>query len=141
MQHLLRRLQTMTVKDTPRSFAVPNSQGRHNARADYLDTRWIVKIVAEAYANPGKRFVITNAQLIPTCNLVYVDFDVEEFANRKNKGLGPSNSKTINLGSLDKPATIVDVKGRIIIWFLPEILTSDVHVSDPILLSILNIVG
>jgi hypothetical protein len=35
-----------------------------------------------------------------------------------------------SLGHIDRPATVVDPTGRILVWYLPNMLTAKMHVSD-----------
>ena len=57
---------------------------------------------------------------------VHLDLDI---ATCKSKAQFVENSKNISLGHISKPATIVDKYGRILVWYLPKILTEDHHVS------------
>ena len=67
----------------------------------------------------------TNVHLV-----VYLDFDVDVFASQQNKKEGVLDSKIVNISVVDKPTTIVDIKGHIVIWCLPEIIPYKTHVGD-----------
>jgi hypothetical protein len=71
---------------------------------------------------------------------VIVDWDCDRFAQAVKGGTsrpaGTSQPKNLEkfynmtkLGAVDKPATIVDRHGKIILWYLPNILQSDHVVS------------
>jgi hypothetical protein len=51
---------------------------------------------------------------------VYIPWDIEKYATHSSKP--ESEFPPIKLGYIDVPATIVDIKGRIIFWYLPGII-------------------
>jgi hypothetical protein len=64
--------------------------------------------------------------------VVYIPWDLEDYATRVKKGLGTPASiarlqrKFTNpqLGRVNKPATVVDICGKIIIWYLPGLISA-----------------
>jgi len=96
----------------------------HRARGrtpDQEDERRLRKIIEAAFRNPRQWTQPIESQYI---NIGYhpdvVSWDAEQFhaaRNKSHKKFPPLSSRLI-----DKPATIVDCKGRIILWYLPGFL-------------------
>jgi hypothetical protein len=53
----------------------------------------------------------------------HTTIDSDQLVNR------PPGLITDHLGRIDKPATIVDPSGRILVWYLPNMLSSKIHAS------------
>lgn len=59
------------------------------------------------------------------CTPVYIGFDIQEFYRKNATGKTFTNPR---IGLVDRPATLVDSLGRIVIWYLPNILPENMHV-------------
>jgi hypothetical protein len=57
---------------------------------------------------------------------VYIGFDADDFHQRYTTGKTFANP---NIGFIDVPATFVDSRGRIIIWYLPDLVPERIHVG------------
>ena len=99
--------------------------------------RCLVKIVHQAILNPcelrehwGFLYV-----LIEGSNLVYVPWDVEQYYLECVKGGAEEREKNLHkypcpsFGSHTDPLTIVDGRGRIVLWYLPGLLSIQHQVS------------
>lgn len=66
-------------------------------------------------------------------SIVHLDLDISQI---KNRDQFKQQSSKIKIGYISKPTTIVDKAGRVLVWYLPKILTKDLHVSHfPLLLN------
>jgi hypothetical protein len=94
------------------------------------DMRRLLKMVCEVILNPCECKGTTDTILIQIFPLqVYIDWDVEQYyaecvkggadKHAKNKHRFPSPS----LGSHNRPLTVVDLRGRIVLWYLPGLLS------------------
>jgi hypothetical protein len=57
---------------------------------------------------------------------VHLNWDVEDYHRVRVKGGGDRKGKKFpnpQLGSFSEPLTVVDVKGRIVLWYLPGLLS------------------
>jgi hypothetical protein len=107
----------------------------------------IVKMVADAFVNPstGRTPPCTLCQCthVDKYCAVYIGFDAEEFNRRKVTGESFPNPQ---IGLVDVPATFVDSRGRIVVWYLPDLLPPHIHVraledQSQTLLSIIQFQG
>jgi hypothetical protein len=90
----------------------------------------IIKTVADAFTNPSLTSLFKNhLKDMLTENIwlaVYIGFDAVEFDQRHvNKKSFPNP----NIGLVNVPATFVDSRGRIAIWYLPDITPQKIHVN------------
>lgn len=63
---------------------------------------------------------------------MYLNWDVEEYYRVRVKGGGDKKGKKFpnpQLGSFSEPMTVVDVKGRIVLWYLPGLLSAKEEVK------------
>ena len=62
-------------------------------------------------------------------HIVYVEWDIEEyttqyvFVSAADQIKNQSRFPCPNLGKHDHPLTVVDCKGRILLWYLPKLLS------------------
>jgi hypothetical protein len=102
------------------------------------DMRRLVKVVNAAILNPRESVAVINTALqgsLQMVDSVYVPWDVEEYYaecvkarmehREKNKHRFPLPS----FGSHGCPLTVVDVRGRIVLWYLPGLLSIRQQVS------------
>lgn len=102
------------------------------------DMRRLVKVVHAAILNPGESMETISTifySFIQISDTVYVPWDVQEYyvecvkaraeKREKNKFRFPAPS----FGSYDHPLTIVDIRGRIVLWYLPGLLSIKQQVS------------
>jgi len=100
------------------------------------DIRRLVKIVHAAILNPCECMADTfRYSVIHGVDAVYVPWDVEDYyaecvkprweEREMNKHRFPCPS----LGSYNCPLTIVDIRGRIALWYLPGLLSARQQVS------------
>lgn len=88
------------------------------------DVRRLVKLVCQAILNPSESISIFEQILAYV--LVYIPWDVEEYYLECIKGKqDPSRMRFPNphFGSFSEPLTVVDIKGRIVLWYLPGLLS------------------
>lgn len=115
---------------------------------DYLQRALIT--IAYAIANPCKLSGLSY-DFSANISLDKVDWDVMRFADRvKNTRPRPNGEPAIDdlnlekfftnpeLGDLHEPATIVDIFGRIMVWYLPDILHPSLIVGPVHLLYLLS---
>ncbi|KAF8810609.1 hypothetical protein BYT27DRAFT_7253591 [Phlegmacium glaucopus] len=62
-------------------------------------------------------------------NPLYIPWDVEQYHVERVKGRSLSNFPNPAFGQRDKPLTVVDAKGRIILWYLPGLLSNQQQAS------------
>jgi hypothetical protein len=65
---------------------------------------------------------------ILTYIIVYIPWDAEQYYVEHVKGMGdPNRIKFPNpeLGSFSQPLTVVDSRGRIVLWYLPGLLSEE----------------
>jgi hypothetical protein len=94
--------------------------------------RWLVRSVSEAFLNPGKFPIrmLFNANFIFIS--VYIPWDAEEYYLDCVKGArDKSRIKFPNpkFGDFSRPLTLVDTRGRIVLWYLPRLLCLELQVS------------
>lgn len=64
--------------------------------------------------------------------LVNIPWDVEEYYSvtvKGKKAKGKLAFPKLSLGAFSEPLTIVDAKGRIVLWYLPGLLCSELQAS------------
>ena len=67
-----------------------------------------------------------------SCLAVYVPWDIKEYYDKCVKGSYSRNDLDFpnpQLGSFSDPLTVVDVKGRIILWYIPGLMSKYHQVS------------
>jgi hypothetical protein len=112
----------------------------------------IVLTVAFAVMNSGE-LGLCSFNRSSLCFVVTVNWDVDRFTSKVNAGIFVDNERLDNelvwlrkyfelprLGRSDEPATIVDLHGRILVWYLPDILSIQrvVRSQNPFLTHLLN---
>jgi hypothetical protein len=61
---------------------------------------------------------------------VYIPWDVEEYHHkRKQNKNGVVKFPNPSFGAFSEPLTVVDAKGRIVLWYLPHLLSVEQQVS------------
>lgn len=83
-------------------------------------------MIADAFVNPSNSQYFNPKNFNLIINPVYLPFDAVEFARQSDKSL----FEIPNIGLLDAPATIVDRAGRIVLWYLPDLLPHNIHVRN-----------
>lgn len=53
-----------------------------------------------------------------------VEWDYERFADSSDKMQSETYFKKVNMGNVTEPTTVVDVHGKIFMWYLPGLLLS-----------------
>jgi hypothetical protein len=92
-----------------------------------------VKLVYKAFLNPGvqKKFQ-QNGSILIHLPLVRIPWDIEKYYNKCVKGRqirDQAEFPDVSLGRRSSPLTVVDSKGRIILWYLPGLLSGPHRVS------------
>jgi hypothetical protein len=88
------------------------------------DVRRLVKLVCQAILNPSELMEIFEHILAYV--LVYIPWDVEEYYLQCIKGKqDPSRMRFPNprFGAFSEPLTVVDIRGRIVLCYLPGLLS------------------
>jgi hypothetical protein len=97
-----------------------------------MDMRRLVKIVHEAILNPSEHVYIINMfphSLMHAVESVYIPWDIEEYYYEYVKAGPADRDKNRHrfpcpaLGKHNRPLTVVDIKGRIVLWYLPGLLS------------------
>ena len=97
-----------------------------NGKTFGKNMRRLVKVVTYAFCNPRKLKLKTQTMLFLIDASVYLPWDVEEYYVEYLKGNRDKNRQKFpnpNFGSHSLPLTVVDSKGRIILWYLPGLLS------------------
>jgi len=113
------------------------SDGPLERRIFGRNVRRLLKIVHLALINPSESIGIIKYYPRTNHNIeVYVPWDVEEYymecikapaeQHEKNKSRFPCPS----FGYQNQPLTIVDIRGRIVLWYLPDLLSPAQAVSQ-----------
>jgi len=92
--------------------------------------------IAAAFLNPCEEFPVSMEKKFIR-GLVVVNWDSDRFAQTVKGGASKSTRhpqlekffERAKLGVIDKPATVVDKHGKILLWYLPNILRDDFVVS------------
>ena len=86
-------------------------------------------MVCEAFLNPSEfNDIILPFFLIWIQLAVYIPWDVEEYYIKHVKGRKDKERLKFpnpDFGAFSKPLTVVDSKGRIVLWYLPRLLSSE----------------
>jgi hypothetical protein len=104
-------------KPPPPSISPSRQHGKNMRR--------LIKLVSEAFLNPRKfekKFKTVDFQNLS----VYVPWDAEEFYVQVVKGGKDKNRKKFpspEFGLHSKPLIVVDIKGRIVLWYLPGLVS------------------
>jgi hypothetical protein len=96
------------------------------------NARRLVRLVSQAFLNPREppKNICLNTKL--RYITVYIPWDIQEFylervkAGRDKKGVKFTNP---SFGCFSEPLTVVDNKGRIVLWYLPGLLSSEHQVG------------
>lgn len=63
---------------------------------------------------------------------VYIPWDIEEFYIQHVRGGGDKKREEFpnpQFGLFSEPLTVVDAKGRIVLWYLPDLLSEEEEVN------------
>ena len=96
------------------------------------DARHLLKIVCSAYLNPGEFQELSIMRFRIDLIEVYIPWDVKKFYKNGVKGRGDDKFDPFpnpKFGFYSDPLTVVDVKGRIVLWYLPGLLSEEQEVS------------
>jgi hypothetical protein len=100
------------------------------------DMRRLLKLVCSAFLNPGgfqrqaNNFILIQFE-------VRIPWDVLNFYNihvKEGRKGSLDNFPNPNFGYFSEPLTVVDEKGRIVLWYLPGLLSEEQKVLSSILL-------
>ena len=134
-----------TIPTDPETYSGPILHGK--SRSDNpsegqlfgKNMRCLVKVVHQAILNPCElrehcRFLYV---YIDISHSVYVPWDVEQYYLECVKCGQEEREKNLHkfpcpsFGSHTEPLTIVDSRGRIVLWYLPGLLSIKQQVSEP----------
>ena len=104
------------------------SDGRKHGQ----DTRGLLKIVCSAYLNPGEYEELSTIQFLIDLIEVHIPRDIEKFYKEGVEGRGDDKFNPFSnpkFSFFSNPLTVVDVKGRIFLQYLPGLLSQDQGVS------------
>lgn len=94
--------------------------------------RRLVKIVSKAIMNPRESISRLRGSLLTSTDLTgYIRWDVEEYFSQKVQQKKRWPLPIPILGQISEPLTVVDQKGRIILWYLPGLLSNRQQVGGP----------
>jgi hypothetical protein len=88
------------------------------------DVRWLLTVVCMAILNPSK-FIDRSLDIL-TYIVVYIPWDVEEYYSDFVKGKKDQPRTRFpnpQFGAFSEPLTVVDSRGRIVLWYLPGLLS------------------
>lgn len=135
MQRLQKRLQFLSDQNSHRqNIAAPHPPSNQTSdkpvlrrsNKEFKRFKPAVKMIADAFINPSNSQYFNPMNFNLIINPVYLPFDAVEFALQNDKSL----FEIPNIGLLDVPATIVDRAGRIVLWYLPDLLPNNIHVRN-----------
>ena len=95
-----------------------------NERSFGKDIRRLVKLVCKAFLNPSELAFASDSILAYVA--VYIPWDVEEYYLehvKEKKDRNRVKYPNPHFGSFSSPLTVVDSKGRIVLWYLPGLLS------------------
>lgn len=92
------------------------------------DARRLVRLVTKAFLNPGEppKYICLNTKL--SYITVYIPWDIEEFYLERVKAKRDKKEEKFpnpSFGFFSEPLTVVDDKGRIVLWYLPGLLSPE----------------
>lgn len=108
------------------------SENLTNGRKFGHRMRRLTKIVSRAFHNPSELNNIQSFNLVLRNPSVYIPWDIEDYYLQHVKaGRDKKRVKFPNplFGAFSEPLMVVDIKGRIVLWYLPELLSVPQQVS------------
>jgi len=101
-----------------------------NGRSFGQDIRRLLKLVCAAFLNPSKWTHISCENLAHI--LVKIPWDIDDYYKERVKM--KKDKKRVKfpnpkMGAFSHPLTVVDSKGRIVLWYLPGLLSGQHQVS------------
>jgi hypothetical protein len=90
------------------------------------DMRRLLKLVCRAFLNPSELQQLKQPCSILRNSAEYLSWDIEEYYFEHVKsGRDPRRLRFPNpkFGAFSEPLTVVDCKGRIVLWYLPGLLS------------------
>lgn len=91
------------------------------------ELRHLEKVVREAYLNPGGfRFTPSYCNVFTTDIKVQIPWDIVDFYEEcvlKGRDKRRVRYPNPNLGAMSKPCVLIDIRGRIVFWYLPGLLS------------------
>jgi hypothetical protein len=96
------------------------------------NTRRLTKLVCRALLNPGKKNGMQIESPSLTFFTVQIPWDVEDYYWEHVKGGRDKKRKKYpnpQFGDFSAPLTVVDLKGRIVLWYLPGLLSHEQQVG------------
>lgn len=124
---------TETLKDSGRiEKQKKRSENSSPEKKHGKNMRRLAKLVCRAFINPGKK----NGMQIESPSLTFctvrIPWDVEDYYQERVKGGRDKKRKKFpnpELGDFSAPLTVVDSKGRIVLWYLPGLLSHEQQVG------------
>lgn len=113
-------------RSPPKTNNPSGNKDLSNGKTFGKNMRHLVNVVTYAFCNPRKSELKTQSMPFLIDTLVYVPWDVEDYYVEYLKGNRDKNRQKYpnpNFGSHSLPLTVVDSKGRIILWYLPGLLS------------------
>ena len=103
-----------------------SNKAQSEARIFGQNRRRLLKLVTKAFLNPCESYHLYYKIIFNYFLVVYLTWDAEEYYLKCVKSGG--DKKRIKFpnpdyGSFSEPLTVVDVKGRILLWYLPDLLS------------------
>ena len=98
-------------------------------------------MVTKAFLNPSKLLKIAPLKIINTIK-VYIPWNAEKYYQQHVKqGIDKKRHRFPNpeFGAFSEPLTVVDSHDRIVLWYLPELLSSKQQVNLFFYLQLLDI--
>ena len=87
------------------------------------EVRHCAAVIVAAFLNPSKSYNdLTSLLADSVYPSVHVKWDFDRFAQSERKCRSGKFFAEIQLGRLTQPTTIVDIHGRILVWYLPGLL-------------------
>lgn len=104
---------------------------RRELSSEEEKSRHLVRVLTAALENSSLLYLyfVEHKSII---FIVHLDLDISQFNNSKDQFRKHIKSAKINLGRISLPTTIVDKCGRVLLWYLPQILTRTFHVSTSV---------
>ena len=104
---------------------VPNINARFRQREKY-EKRRLIQIISAAFSNPSRSYFKTlNQNLLPTP--VYVPWHLED-SDSPSQARKKIALVIVKLGFINTPAIIVEQSGKILLWYLPDLLSKNLQV-------------
>lgn len=87
-----------------------------------MEVEHCAAVIVAAFLNPSRQinikfeFILINQQLVTT------NWDYDRFAQSPAKRETTKYFSEVHLGFITKPSILVDIHGKIILWYLPGLL-------------------